>query len=229
MVRADRAHAILTRAGTEIGVASTKAFTTQLVALLPARADAREAARPADRRAGGRAGCAALRHLPGALQAALALEPQVIAWARAVREEAARALPRPRPALSDRARRRAQAEGNLVHPRRGVSGRRAEARPARARRRRRCRSSRSRRTTRCWRSSSRNLQEVRARGGELYVVADLDSHLQRERRHPRDPAAASTRDSCRRSCTRFRCSCSRITPRCCAAPTSTSRAISRSR
>ena len=34
-----------------------------------------------------------------------------------------------------------------------------------------------------------NLQEVRARGGELYVVADLDSHLSAERRHPRDPAA----------------------------------------
>ena len=32
-----------------------------------------------------------------------------------------------------------------------------------------------------------NLQEVRARGGELYVVADLDSHLHGERGHPRDP------------------------------------------
>ena len=74
-----------------------------------------------------------------------------------------------------------------------------------------------------------NLQEVRARGGELYVVADLDSHLQVERGHPRDPAAASMRASCRRSCTRFRCSSSRITPRCYAAPTSTSRGIWRNR
>ena len=32
-----------------------------------------------------------------------------------------------------------------------------------------------------------NLQEVRARGGELYVVADLDSHLTAGRRHPPDP------------------------------------------
>ena len=35
---------------------------------------------------------------------------------------------RPRDQLSDRARRRAEAEGNLVHPRRGISGRRNEAR-----------------------------------------------------------------------------------------------------
>ena len=44
-------------------------------------------------------------------------------------------LSRPRHQLSDRARRRAEAEGNLVHPRRGLSGRRNEARPDRAHRR----------------------------------------------------------------------------------------------
>ena len=44
-------------------------------------------------------------------------------------------VPRPRHQLSDRARRRAEAEGDLVHPRRGLSGRRDEARPDRAHRR----------------------------------------------------------------------------------------------
>ena len=71
--------AYLTRAGVEIGVASTKAFTTQLVGLflltlaiakvkkrLPEAAEAEH--------------LRALRHLPVAVQAVLALEPQVIAW-----------------------------------------------------------------------------------------------------------------------------------------------------
>ena len=66
---------------------------------------------------------------------ALALEPQIIALGRALRAQAPRAVPRPRRALSDRARRRAQAQGNLLHPRRGVSGRRAQARTAGAGRR----------------------------------------------------------------------------------------------
>jgi glucosamine 6-phosphate synthetase-like amidotransferase/phosphosugar isomerase protein len=71
--------AYITRAGVEIGVASTKAFTTQLaglylltLALAQVRgrlSDAQEAAE-----------LKALRHLPVALQAVLALEPQVIAW-----------------------------------------------------------------------------------------------------------------------------------------------------
>jgi len=73
--------AYVTRAGTEIGVASTKAFTTQLAALFLLTlalaqtkgllSDAQEAAHLKD-----------MRHLPAALQAVLALEPQVIAWAQ---------------------------------------------------------------------------------------------------------------------------------------------------
>ncbi len=72
--------AYITRAGVEIGVASTKAFTTQLAGLylltlalaqtrgrLSAEQEAKE--------------LKALRHLPVALQAVLALEPQVMAWA----------------------------------------------------------------------------------------------------------------------------------------------------
>jgi glutamine---fructose-6-phosphate transaminase (isomerizing) len=72
--------AYITRAGVEIGVASTKAFSTQLVglflltlALAQTRGhltDVQEAAH-----------LKALRHLPVAVQAVLALEPQVIAWA----------------------------------------------------------------------------------------------------------------------------------------------------
>ena len=72
--------AYITRAGVEIGVASTKAFTTQLaglflltLALAQTRgklSDAQEAAQ-----------LKAMRHLPAALQAVLALEPQLIAWA----------------------------------------------------------------------------------------------------------------------------------------------------
>lgn len=69
-----------TRAGAEIGVASTKAFTTQLVALftltatlakLHGRLDAAQEAEFID----------ALRYLPGSVQHALNLEPQITAWA----------------------------------------------------------------------------------------------------------------------------------------------------
>ncbi len=72
--------AFVTRAGVEIGVASTKAFTTQLVGLyLLTLALARTRARLDDAREA--AELQALRHLPVALQSVLALEPQVIAWA----------------------------------------------------------------------------------------------------------------------------------------------------
>ena len=53
----------------------------------------------------------------------------------------------PRHQLPDRARGRAEAEGNLLHPRRGLPGRRDEARTDRAHRRATCRSWRSRPTT----------------------------------------------------------------------------------
>ena len=71
----------ITRAGVEIGVASTKAFSTQLVGLFLLTlslaqvrghlTDAQEAEH-----------LKALRHLPVAVQAVLALEPQVIAWSQ---------------------------------------------------------------------------------------------------------------------------------------------------
>jgi glutamine---fructose-6-phosphate transaminase (isomerizing) len=72
--------AYITRAGVEIGVASTKAFTAQLAGLflltlalaksrghLPAETEARH--------------IKSMRHLPVALQSVLALEPQLISWA----------------------------------------------------------------------------------------------------------------------------------------------------
>lgn len=72
--------AYITRAGVEIGVASTKAFTTQLTALyllaftlakLNGRLDRTTEEDELKR----------LRHLPVAMSAVLALEPQLIAWA----------------------------------------------------------------------------------------------------------------------------------------------------
>ncbi|NNM64108.1 MAG: glutamine--fructose-6-phosphate transaminase (isomerizing) [Burkholderiales bacterium] len=72
----------LTHAGVEIGVASTKAFTTQLVALfLLALTLAKQRGRLGE--AAETEHLQALRHLPVALQAALATEPQIIAWAEA--------------------------------------------------------------------------------------------------------------------------------------------------
>jgi glucosamine--fructose-6-phosphate aminotransferase (isomerizing) len=71
--------AYITRAGIEIGVASTKAFTAQLAGLfLLTLALAQSKGRLSDGEEARH--LKALRHLPAALQAVLALEPQVIAW-----------------------------------------------------------------------------------------------------------------------------------------------------
>ncbi len=80
MVRECALHYI-TRAGVEIGVASTKAFTTQLAGLfLLTLTLAKQRGHLS--REGELEHLKALRHLPTALQAVLALEPQVIAWAQ---------------------------------------------------------------------------------------------------------------------------------------------------
>ena len=71
--------AYITRAGIEIGVASTKAFSTQLVGLFLltlALAQVRGHLTAEQEEVH----LKALRHLPVAVQAVLALEPQVIAW-----------------------------------------------------------------------------------------------------------------------------------------------------
>ena len=71
----------LTRAGPEIGVASTKAFTTQLAALfLLAATLAKQAGRLPG--AAEEEHLAALRHLPVAVGNVLALEPQIEEWAQ---------------------------------------------------------------------------------------------------------------------------------------------------
>ena len=73
--------AYVTRAGVEIGVASTKAFTTQLAGLflltltlmkLKGRLSPEQETQH----------LRAMRHLPAAMQSVLALEPQIIAWAQ---------------------------------------------------------------------------------------------------------------------------------------------------
>ena len=72
--------AYITRAGVEIGVASTKAFTTQLAGLfLLTLALAQSKGRLSEEQEA--AHLKAMRHLPVALQAVLALEPQLISWA----------------------------------------------------------------------------------------------------------------------------------------------------
>ena len=69
----------LTKAGAEIGVASTKAFTTQLLALfLLAVSLAKRAGKVSSEKE--KEILRQLRHLPKALHAVLALEPQIIAW-----------------------------------------------------------------------------------------------------------------------------------------------------
>ncbi|MDX1374343.1 MAG: glutamine--fructose-6-phosphate transaminase (isomerizing) [Burkholderiales bacterium] len=80
LLRASRLR-FLTRAGPEIGVASTKAFTTQLaslylLALVIARLQGRLGAADAER------ALAALRHLPAAVQHVLSVEEAVARWAK---------------------------------------------------------------------------------------------------------------------------------------------------
>ena len=71
--------AYITRAGVEIGVASTKAFTAQLAGLfLLTLALAQSKGRLTEEDEA--AHLKAMRHLPAALQAVLALEPQIISW-----------------------------------------------------------------------------------------------------------------------------------------------------
>ena len=124
----------LTRAGVEVGVASTKAFTTQLIAhfLL-----ALTLAKLRGRLTAERGGILAAGAAPPAGSAAVGAGAGAAGHrlGRAVREKAGRAVPRPRHPLPDRARGRVEAEGDLVHPRRGVPGGRAEARAAGAGRR----------------------------------------------------------------------------------------------
>ena len=155
-------------------MASTKAFTTQLVglfALAVTLGKVRGKVSPADEARY----LDELRHLPGSVQHALNLESQIKAWADkfAAKDNAlflGRGLHFPI-ALEG-----ALAEGNLLHPRRGLPGRRAQARPAGAGGRGHAGGG-DRPQRRAAGKVKSNMQEVRARGGELFVFADLDSHF----------------------------------------------------
>ncbi len=174
MVR-ECALAYIPRAGVEVGVASTKAFTTQLAALflltlVIAKTKGHLSAKEESRH------LHAMRHLPAALQAVLALEPQIIAWAQEfkVRENAlflGRGLHYPialEGALKLKEISYIHAEaypaGELKH---GPLALVTDAMPV---------VTVAPNDTLLEKLKS-NMQEVRARGGVLYVLADADTHI----------------------------------------------------
>jgi glucosamine--fructose-6-phosphate aminotransferase (isomerizing) len=164
-----------TRAGAEIGVASTKAFTTQLAALftltvvlakLKGRLTAEQEA----------AHIEALRHLPGSVQHALNLEPQIRAWSERFAEKPdalflGRGIHYPialEGALKLKEISYIHAEaypaGELKH---GPLALVDENMPVVV----------IAPNDALLEKVKSNMQEVRARGGELYVFADADSHF----------------------------------------------------
>jgi glucosamine--fructose-6-phosphate aminotransferase (isomerizing) len=156
----------LTHAGVEIGVASTKAFTTQLVALFLL---ALVLGKKQDH-------LKALRHLPTALGAVLALEPAIIGWAQrfAKKEHAlflGRGLHYPialEGALKLKEISYIHAEaypaGELKHgPLALVTAEMPVVTVAP--------------NDALLEKLKSNMQEVRARGGELYVLADADTSI----------------------------------------------------
>ncbi len=170
--------AYITRAGVEIGVASTKAFTTQLAGLyLLTLALAQLRGRLSEEQ---EAACLkSMRHLPVALQGVLALEPQVIAWAEEfARKENALFLGRGLhyPIALEGALKlkeisyihaEAYPAGELKH---GPLALVTSAMPVVT----------VAPNDALLEKLKSNLQEVRARGGELYVFADADSHIESE-------------------------------------------------
>jgi glucosamine--fructose-6-phosphate aminotransferase (isomerizing) len=170
--------AYITRAGVEIGVASTKAFTTQLaglflltLALAQAKGRLTESQEAAHLKA--------MRHLPAALSAVLALEPQVISWSEdfAGKENAlflGRGLHYPI-ALEGALKLKeityihaeAYAAGELKHgPLALVTSEMPVVTVAP--------------NDALLEKLKSNMQEVRARGGVLYVLADADSRIESE-------------------------------------------------
>ena len=175
MVR-ECALAYVTRAGAEIGVASTKAFTTQLAALfLLTLALAKVKGHLTN--AQELSHIKAMRHLPAALQAVLALEPQLIAWAQefATKENAlflGRGTHYPI-ALEGALKLKeityihaeAYAAGELKH---GPLALVTSAMPVVT----------VAPNDALLEKLKSNMQEVRARGGELFVLADADTRIE---------------------------------------------------
>ncbi|MGF6722613.1 glucosamine--fructose-6-phosphate aminotransferase (isomerizing) [Paraburkholderia sp. GAS41] len=165
----------LTHAGREIGVASTKAFTTQLVALFTLAVTLGKlrghvsATQETDY-------IKQLRHLPAALNSVLALEPQIIAWSEEFsRKENALFLGRGLhyPIALEGALKlkeisyihaEAYPAGELKH---GPLALVTEAMPV---------VTVAPNDTLLEKLKS-NIQEVRARGGQLYVFADADTKI----------------------------------------------------
>jgi len=170
--------AYVTRAGVEIGVASTKAFTTQLAGLFLLTltlAKLRGHLSPeqeADH-------LTAMRHLPVALQSVLALEPQIISWAESfARKDNALFLGRGLhyPIALEGALK--LKEISYIH---------AEAYPAGELKHGPLALVTSEMPVvvvaphdTLLEKLKSNMQEVRARGGELYVCADADTQIQAE-------------------------------------------------
>jgi glutamine---fructose-6-phosphate transaminase (isomerizing) len=167
--------AYITRAGVEVGVASTKAFTTQLAALfLLTLSLAQVNGRLSDEQEA--AHLKAMRHLPVALSAVLALEPQIIAWAdEFARKENALFLGRGMhyPIALEGALKlkeisyihaEAYPAGELKH---GPLALVTEEMPV---------VTIAPNDTLIEKLKS-NMQEVRARGGQLFVFADVDSRI----------------------------------------------------
>jgi glucosamine--fructose-6-phosphate aminotransferase (isomerizing) len=122
---------LLTRAGPEIGVASTKAFTTQLTALaMLTVALAKHGAGAAQERDL----VSQLLQLPWSRGKDPEARSDHTAARRILRRQAARAVPRPRTLAGHRARRRAQAQGDFLYSRGRLRRGRAQTRSAGARR-----------------------------------------------------------------------------------------------
>ncbi|MFZ6874354.1 glutamine--fructose-6-phosphate transaminase (isomerizing) [Undibacterium sp. Di27W] len=165
----------ITHAGVEVGVASTKAFTTQLAALfLLALCLAQSKGRLSETDEAEH--IRALRHLPVAISAVLALEPQIISWAEEfARKENALFLGRGLhyPIALEGALKlkeisyihaEAYPAGELKH---GPLALVTKEMPV---------VTVAPNDTLIEKLKS-NMQEVRARGGELYVFADADSRI----------------------------------------------------
>ena len=121
---------IYMHAGPEVAVASTKAYTCSLVALalLALQLGRTRDLSPEQ----GRRLIEAMERLPADIEAALATEPQVKAIALRYAHCTSAFFIGRGPGFPHRPRRRAEAQGDLVHPRRGLSGLGAQARADRA-------------------------------------------------------------------------------------------------
>ena len=111
-----------------------------------------------------------LMQLPQVLEETLKASKQIEEIAARFHNRAGLPLPRPRHQLPDRARRRAQAQGDLLHPRRGLSGRRDEARADRAHRRADAGRRASRTHDHVFEKMQGNIQEAKARGGSVIAI-----------------------------------------------------------